>query len=88
VPGMRWRRNARGGFGETVSFEFTGDPEDGSPVGATALIAVHAEYFSCPTCHLVLDDFELIVQAGLPDSFVFVDEDPEWPDEEPEYGND
>jgi hypothetical protein len=39
------------------------------------VIAVHAEYFSCPTCHLVLDDYELIVQAGLPDSFEFVDED-------------
>ena len=37
--------------------------------------------------HLVLDDYELIRQAGLPDSFEFTDEAPEWPDDEPVYGN-
>jgi hypothetical protein len=25
---------------------------------------------------------------GLPDSFEFFDADPEWPEEEPDYGND
>ena len=45
-----------------------------------------AEYFSCPTCHLVLDGYELISQAGLSDTFEAVDDDPEW--SEPEYGND
>jgi hypothetical protein len=34
----------------------------------------------------VLDDYALIEQAGLPDSFESIDTDPEWP--EPDYGND
>jgi hypothetical protein len=77
-----------GDDGEQVSFEYSYDREDGSPVGATARIDVVASYFSCPTCHLVLDDYELIEQAGLPDSFEFLDTDPEWPEMEPDYGND
>jgi len=60
--------------------------EDGEPMGAVATLTVPAEYFSCSTCHLVLDNFELLLQADLPNDFEFVDEDPEWP--EPEYGND
>jgi hypothetical protein len=71
---------------DVESFEYVYDLEDGSPVGALARINVPAEYFGCSTCHLVLDDYELIEQAGLPDSFEFVDENPEWP--EPDYGND
>jgi hypothetical protein len=35
---------------------------------------------------LVLDGYELISQAGLPEDFEVIDDDPEWP--EPEYGND
>jgi hypothetical protein len=71
-----------------LSFEYSYDLEDGSPVGATATLDVPVEYFSCHTCHLVLNGYELIRQAGLPDSFEFLDTDPEWPKEEPEYGND
>ena len=44
------------------------------------------EYFSCPTCHLVLDGYELIEQAKLPNTFETIDDDPEWP--EPDHGND
>ncbi len=44
------------------------------------------EYFGCPTSHLVLDGYELISQAGLPEDFEVIDDDPEWP--EPGYGND
>lgn len=73
---------------DVQSFEYNYDREDGSPVGATAQINVPAEYFSCPTCHLVLDTYELIGQADLPDSFEFIDNDPDWPEEEPDYGND
>jgi hypothetical protein len=47
---------------------------------------VPAEYFSYSTCHLILDGYELIEQAGLPETFVFIDDDPELP--EPDYGND
>jgi hypothetical protein len=78
-----------GGDGsDVVSFEYVYDQEDGSPMGAQARINVPAEYFGCPTCHLVLDNYELIEQAGLPDSFEFIDENPEWPEGEPDYGND
>lgn len=73
---------------DMLSFEYIYDQEDGSPVGATARINVPADYFSCPTCHLVLDAYELIEQAGLPDSFEFIDDNPEWPEQEPDYGND
>lgn len=44
--------------------------------------------FCCETCHLVLGDYKLIAQAGLPDTFEFFDDNPEWPDEEPDYGYD
>ena len=32
-------------------------------------LTVAADYFSCPTCHLVLDGYELIMQAGLSSTF-------------------
>jgi hypothetical protein len=74
--------------GEQVSFEYHYDLEDGSPVGAEARLEVPVYRFCCETCHLVLDDYELIAQAGLPDSFEFIDDNPEWPEDEPDYGND
>ena len=77
-----------GDDGEQQSFEYLYDREDGSPIGAEARLEVPVVRFCCETCHLVLDDYELIKQAGLPDSFEFVDNNPEWPEEEPEYGND
>jgi hypothetical protein len=77
-----------GDGGEQLSFEYQYDLEDGYPVGAEALLSVPVMRFCCETCHLVLDDYEMITQAGLPDSFEFIDEDPEWPEDEPDYGND
>jgi hypothetical protein len=44
-----------------------------------------ADYFSCPNCELVLDRYELVQEADLPDTFELEDEEPY---EEPEYGND
>lgn len=32
-------------------------------------LTIYAEYFSCPTCHLVLDRYEFIAQAQLPEQF-------------------
>ena len=49
-------------------------------------VTVPSDYFSCSNCHLVLDGYELIEQAGLPVDFEAIDENPEWP--EPDYGND
>jgi hypothetical protein len=48
---------------------------------------VGAEYFSCPTCQLVLDRYEFIEHAGLSSSFS-VAGDPEDAYSEPDYGND
>ena len=67
------------------SYEVDYDDEYGY-TNVSATISVPAEYFSCPACHLVLDGYELISQAGLPDTFTAIDDDPEWP--EPDYGND
>jgi hypothetical protein len=77
-----------GDEGEQISFEYQYDLEDGSPIGAEARLEVPVMRFCCETCHLVLDDYELIRRAGLPDSFDFIDNNPEWPEEEPDYGND
>lgn len=44
------------------------------------------DYFSCPVCHLVLSDFDQLLEANLTDS-ITVDTDEEI-DYEPDYGND
>jgi hypothetical protein len=49
-------------------------------------ITVPVEYFSCSTCHLTLDSYELIEKAGLPETFEVIDDNPEL--QEPDYGND
>lgn len=72
---------------DMVSFEYVYDREDPGPVGARAVLNVPTEHLSCETCHLVLE-YELLEQAGLPDSFEFIDDNPEWPEDEPDYGND
>ncbi|WP_329005712.1 hypothetical protein OHA18_20225 [Kribbella sp. NBC_00709] len=53
----------------------------------TVTVTVEAEYFSCRTCQLVLDGWELIAQAGLPEQFVTIGSEEDLPLEE-EYGND
>jgi hypothetical protein len=45
-----------------------------------------AEFFSCPTCHLVLDTWEMAQAAGVTDEFSEVTDEPHY--EESEYGND
>jgi hypothetical protein len=68
-----------------MDYEYDYDLE-GDTTNAWATIHVPAEYFSCPTCHLILDGYELIDHVGLPETFDVIDNDPEWP--EPDYGND
>jgi hypothetical protein len=65
-------------------YEFA-DYED-EPEALWATITVPVDYFSCPTCHLVLDRYELVDHAGVPSTITVIDEDPNPP--EPEYGND
>lgn len=64
-----------------MSYAYEED-EEGSIV---VLATVPAAYFSCSNCHLVLDQYELIKQAGLPETFEAVDDDDDF---EPDYGND
>ncbi|WP_084219276.1 hypothetical protein [Spirillospora albida] len=53
----------------------------------TVELTIGSDYFSCPTCQLVLDSWELINHAGLPTSFE-TEGNPEDYFQEPEYGND
>lgn len=62
----------------------SGDSEE-DPGSFWAELTVGVDYFSCPTCHLVLDRFELTEQAGLSDTILAIDDDPE---PEADYGND
>ena len=75
-----------GDDGTDSSLEYDYGDGEYDPGSVWASITVPAEYFSCSQCHLVLDRYELIEQAGLPDSFEVIDNDPDLP--EPEYGND
>lgn len=76
-----------GDDGSNMSYEYERDGDEDDPFAMSfwANVDVPSDYFSCPTCHLVLDGYDLIVQAGLPDHFTVIDDDP--PLEE-EYGND
>jgi hypothetical protein len=49
---------------------------------------VSADYFSCPACHLVLNGYELLDQAGIPLSFGAAGDPSEAYALEAEYGND
>ncbi|MFE7421120.1 hypothetical protein [Rhodococcus sp. NPDC057529] len=49
-------------------------------------LTISADYFSCPTCRLILDSWELISAAGLEDEFSGTGDYGDYM--EPEYGND
>jgi hypothetical protein len=53
---------------------------------ASVTVTVESEYFSCSTCQLVLDGYELIEQAGLPESFYTEGDSADFVGQE--YGND
>jgi hypothetical protein len=65
--------------------EFSSEWDD-QDFGDTWLVfTIPSYYFSCPVCHLVLDGYEMVVQAGLPESFEVLGEE----DYDPgDYGND
>ncbi|OLT46447.1 hypothetical protein BJF87_22620 [Gordonia sp. CNJ-863] len=52
----------------------------------TVELDVLSDYFSCWDCGLVLDNYELLEQAGLPDTFTTEGDDSDI--REPDYGND
>lgn len=62
-------------------YEYT-DPESFPSIWAT--LTVPSDFFSCPNCHLALE-YDLIVEAGIPDCFEVIDDDPPL---DQEYGND
>lgn len=51
-------------------------------------LTVASEYFSCPHCGLILDDYDLIAEAELPETFEIEGDDTDVMLYEPEYGND
>jgi hypothetical protein len=68
-----------------MSHEYDYD-DNGDVRSAWARITVPSDYFSCSACHLVLDGYQFIEQANLPETFEVIDDDPKLP--EPDYGND
>jgi len=68
-----------------MSYQYEPGDDEWEPGTTWAEITVPAEHFSCPTCHLVLDRYELIEQAGLPTDFEVTEDNPP---QEPDYGND
>jgi hypothetical protein len=76
---------AEGEDSSDISYDYERGWYEDEPDSVTATITVPIDYFSCPTCRLVLDRYELVVQSGMDDSFTTVDDDPE---PEPDYGND
>lgn len=62
---------------------WSGDPEE----APTLTVWFTPDYFSCPKCHLVLDEYELLEEAGLAEQRQ-IDAEDDWTDWEPEYGND
>jgi hypothetical protein len=50
-------------------------------------LSVGSDYFSCSTCHLILDGYELLEAAGLDDQFPDVGSPADFADPD-DYGND
>lgn len=69
---------------DDIEYEYDHD-DDGSPIGVWATATANADYFSCPRCRLVLDGYDLLAEAEIPDTFEVAIDDPE---PEQEYGND
>lgn len=51
-------------------------------------VTASAEYFSCPECGLILDNYQLVKQAGFESTFNTEGSDADTADYEPDYGND
>jgi hypothetical protein len=79
-PGM-----AEGDDNSDMEYQYDGGYGDEEQGWVWATVTVPVDYFSCPTCRLVLDGYELIEQSGMAETFTVIDDDPP---REPEYGND
>lgn len=67
-----------------VRYERVGDEDFDVIVDVTAT----SEYFSCSSCGLVLDNYQLLEQAGLDSTFLAEGSSDDIPDYEGDYGND
>ena len=85
LPSLRIDRNTREGQ-EVLSYEWEYDQSDPDDYDAWVNLSVGADYFSCPTCHLILDRYELLEAAGLDEQFHDVGDPADYV--EPDYGND
>ncbi|NCT91956.1 hypothetical protein GXB85_13495 [Cellulomonas sp. APG4] len=61
---------------------WSGDPD----VSPYIEVTFTPDYFSCPQCHLVLDNYELVAEGDLADQITMATDDPIY--EEGDYGND
>ncbi|SEF27649.1 hypothetical protein SAMN05421837_103976 [Amycolatopsis pretoriensis] len=77
---------------ETHYPEATGYGPDEYEVGAwddaSVTLTISADYFSCPSCQLVLNSYDLINQAGLDIQFEAEGDVDDYLPDEPDYGND
>lgn len=71
---------------EVLSYEWEYDQSGPDDYDAWVNLSVGADYFSCPTCHLILDGYELLAAAGLDEQFHDVGNPADHI--EPDYGND
>ena len=80
-------RNAllEGEDAEDIEVDYAGNYDE-EPYTPTATGTVHPVNFSCPTCGLVLDSWELLNEANLDEPFEVEIDDPYI--YEPDYGND
>ncbi|MYS85231.1 hypothetical protein [Embleya scabrispora] len=74
------------GFG--FGFGFNEELENYDLDDISVTLTVGAEYFSCPTCQLVLNSYELLARANLDTEFDTEGDVDEILGREPEYGND
>lgn len=72
---------------ETVDTRYEGELVSDEDYELTVTLTIGSDCFSCDVCRLLLDGYELVVAAKLPDTFE-VEGDESDVDFEPEYGND
>ncbi|WP_198588429.1 hypothetical protein [Geodermatophilus chilensis] len=72
---------------DVLSHEWAGEETPGGDYDVWVNLTVGSDYFGCSTCHLVLDGYEQVQAAGLPEAFPDVGNPAEYA-ELSEYGND
>ena len=102
-PGRKWRAGLRysesqtcpacGGWGtiegnESVDVEARYEQVAEDDFDVVVDVTASSEYFSCPGCGLVLDNYQLVEQAGLDSTFATSGGSDDIADYEGDYGND